>query len=222
MKPDRLPRQARDKTGNLIQAPDLCVYVNLHLQGDGVWHSSGTGVEPMQLMNVPPKRAVFQCGDAPQGSKLWAVSSFQLQMKETGTARFGLRLSGVPATPLAATTARRGTGAHATTTAAARGDEEEEEEEELGGPPVLELRKVGAAVVGTGWDRMFAQTTPPVVPVSACRTTTDNETAVMAAAREEQAAAVAAAAVTAQQLESRIEQLERILLLKSQSDPDGS
>jgi hypothetical protein len=185
-----------------------------------VWHSSGTGVEPMQLMNVPPKRAVFQCGDAPQGSKLWAVSSFQIQIKEAGTARFGLRVSGVPAAPPAATTARRRTGAHLTAAAGATAGEGDDKE--LGGPPVLELRKVGAAVVGTGWDRMFAQTTPPVVPVSACRTTTDNETAVMAAAREEQAAAVAAAAVTAQQLESRIEQLERILLLKSQSDPDGS
>ena len=187
-----------------------------------MWHSSGTGVEPMQLMNVPPKRAVFQCGDAPQGSKLWAVRSVQNQMKEAGTARFGLRVSGVPAAPPAATTARRRTGAHLTAAAGATAGGGDDKEEELGGPPVLELRKVGAAVVGTGWDRMFAQTTPPVVPVSACRTTTDNETAVMAAAREEQAAAVAAAAVTAQQLESRIEQLERILLLKSQSDPDGS
>ena len=187
-----------------------------------MWHSSGTGVEPMQLMNVPPKRAVFQCGDAPQGSKLWAVSSFQNQIKEAGTARFGLRVSGVPAAPPAATTARRRTGAHLTTAAAATAGGGDDKEEELGGPPVLELRKVGAAVVGTGWDRMFAQTTPPVVPVSACRTIADNETAVMAAAREEQAAGVAAAAVTAQQLESRIEQLERILLLKSQSDPDGS
>jgi len=97
--------------------------------GDGAWRTSGTGTEPMHLMNVPPKDLVFQCGDAPQGSKLWAVSSFQLQMASGGTARFGLRVSGV-----------EGTGSGA----------------------VLELRKVGAAVVGTGWDRMFAEPTAPV------------------------------------------------------------
>lgn len=98
--------------------------------GDGAWRTSGTGTEPMHLMNVPPKDLVFQCGDAPQGSRLWAVSSFQLQMAGSGTARFGLRVSAV------GSTAESGA--------------------------VLELRKVGAAMVGTGWDRMFAEPTAPV------------------------------------------------------------
>ena len=101
--------------------------------GDGVWHSSGTGIEHMHLSNgmewngrwLPEADAVYQCGDAQQGSRLWAVSSFQLQMAATGTARFGMRLSNVKAKPPGA---------------------------------VLQLRKIGAAIVGTGWDRMFALT----------------------------------------------------------------
>ena len=68
------------------------------------------------------------CGGAPQGSRLWSISSFQLQMASTGTARFGMRLSDVQDAPV--------------------------------GAAVLQLRKIGAAVVGTGWDRMFAEPTP--------------------------------------------------------------
>jgi hypothetical protein len=49
--------------------------------GDGIWHSSGTGVEHMHISNVPETNVVYQCGDAPVGSKLWAVSSFQLQVR---------------------------------------------------------------------------------------------------------------------------------------------
>ena len=96
-------------------------------RGDGVWHGSGVGIEAMHIKNVPPIDLTFQCGDAPTGSGLWAVSSFQAQMASAGTARFGLRISAVPA----------GTPAG----------------------PVLQLRKIGAAVVGTGWDRMFAEPT---------------------------------------------------------------
>ena len=95
--------------------------------GDGIWQGSGVGIEAMHIKNVPDIDLTFQCGDAPTGSKLWAVSSFQVQMASAGTARFGLRVSAVPA----------GTPAG----------------------PVLQLRKIGAAVVGTGWDRMFAKPT---------------------------------------------------------------
>lgn len=97
--------------------------------GDGVWRSSGSGVEHMLISNVPKTNAVYMCGDAQLGSRLWAVSSFQLQMQSTGTARFGLRLSDVKGADMSSD------------------------------PAVLQLRKVGAAVVGTGWDRMFAAPT---------------------------------------------------------------
>lgn len=100
-------------------------------QGDGIWRASGVGTEPMSVRNPSlggTPKIVMQCGGAPQGSRLWSVSSFQLQMASTGTARFGMRLSGVHDAPI--------------------------------GSPVLQLRKVGAAVVGTGWDRMFAEPTP--------------------------------------------------------------
>lgn len=104
--------------------------------GDGIWRTSGVGTEPMHLMNVPPKDVVMQCGDAPKGSKLWGVSSFQLQMGETGTARFGLRLTQA-----------------ATAMPFREGGEGRIED------VMLELRKIGAAVIGTGWDRLFAQPT---------------------------------------------------------------
>ena len=97
--------------------------------GDGVWHTSGTGTEHMHISNVPETNAIYQCGDAQQGSRLWAVSSFQLQLAAAGTARFGLRLSDV--------------------------------EGSAAGAAVLQLRKVGAAIVGTGWNRMFAAPTVP-------------------------------------------------------------
>jgi hypothetical protein len=100
-------------------------------QGDGVWHSSGVGTEPMSVRNPSlggTPEIVMQCGGAPQGSRLWSISSFQLQMASTGTARFGMRLSDVQDAPV--------------------------------GAAVLQLRKIGAAVVGTGWDRMFAEPTP--------------------------------------------------------------
>ena len=47
-------------------------------RGDGVWPGSGVGTEGMHIKNVPPIDLTFQCGDAPTGSKLWAVSSFQV------------------------------------------------------------------------------------------------------------------------------------------------
>ena len=100
--------------------------------GDGVWRTSGTGIEKMHISNVPETNAVYQCGDAQRGSRLWAVSSFQLQLGAVGTARFGLRVSAVQGS--------------------------------TAGGPVLQLRKVGAAVVGVGGDRMFAEPTPAAGP----------------------------------------------------------